>query len=294
MRSKVAVRLVALAYVALTLAGCAAHPRHAIDPSDRSPQGGREAVVVVSQGEIRGAVTASTGGQAFGLVGALIDVGVNQHRANKAEAAITPLRNSLTSYNFDRKALSVTSASLPQLPWLNVRKVSFSKDVSDESLNGILDKSESPEVILVAYDYALTADFSGLQVGATVTIVPKAVPSGATPSARMKPANAVYSQNFNYIVPLANATEDLDQNSRLWAATEANAARLALDRGIAGVNTLILRSLQQSPGDLPKLEKGEHITAGGMKGRLVEKDDTGTLLVDPTGMWVYVAQGFTK
>jgi len=91
-----------------------------------------------------------------------------------------------------------------------------------------------------------------------------------------------------------DATDDLDENSRLWAATNANTARLALDRGIAGVNDLILRSLQQSPGDLPKLEKGASVKAGDVKGKLIEKDAAGTLLVDPTGMWVYVAQSAAK
>ena len=255
MRSKVAVRLVALGYVALTLAGRAAHPRRAIDPADRSPQGGREAVVLVSQGEIRGAVNAATGGQGFGLVGALIDVGVNQHRANKAEAAITPLRNSLTGYNFDRNALSVTSASLPQLPWLNVRKVSFQRMCRTRA-EWTARQIRIPGSHPVAYDYALTADFWGLQVGATVTIAAKAITGGRFRE-RLKPANAVYQQNFNYIVPLANATGDLTRTASYGQQRFANAARLRAGPRPRRCNRLILRSLQQSPGDLPKLEQGD-------------------------------------
>jgi hypothetical protein len=92
MKATDAARRATLGVVFVVLAGCASQPRHFLDPADRSPVGGREAVVLVPQGEIKTLIVASQAGAASGLVGAIVDVSVNQHRANAAEKSITPLR----------------------------------------------------------------------------------------------------------------------------------------------------------------------------------------------------------
>lgn len=282
-------RYVALGMVLAAFAGCAAQPRHFIDPADRSPPGGREAVVIVPQGEIRAAVVASQAGASLGLVGALIDTGVNQHRTNKAEAAITPLRTELSDYNFDQRALAATQGTLAKLDWLNIRKTTFSKDTSKQNTNAILDKSESPEVLMAVYDYALTADFSAMEVTARFTISPKAIAAGQSPDSRIKLDHAVYSQTFTYVIALSGADDDLRSNCDKWSLGHARSARLALGLGIERVNALLVRQLQETPDELKKLTEGASVEAGGHKGKLVEQNAEGTLLIDPTGNWVYVA-----
>lgn len=129
MKAMEAARRAALVFVFVVMAGCASQPRHFLDPADRSPAGGREAVVLVPQGEIKTLIVASQAGASFGLVGALIDVGVNQHRANAAEKPIMPLRTALTDYHFDQQALAATQVTVERMDWLAVRKTSFSKDM---------------------------------------------------------------------------------------------------------------------------------------------------------------------
>jgi hypothetical protein len=275
--------------VLAAFAGCATQPKHSIDPADRSPPGGREAVVMVPQGEIRAAVVASNVGASFGLVGALIDTGVNQHRANKAEAAITPLRTELTDYNFDQQALTATQATLAKLDWLSVKKTTFSKDTSRQNINALLDKSASPEVLMAVYDYALTADFSAMELTARFTISPKAIAAGESPDARIKPEHAVYSQTFTYVIALSGADDYLASNCSKWSQSHARPARTALDLGIERINALFVRQLQETPDELKKLSQGASVEAGGHKGKLVEQSAEGTLLVDPAGDWVYVA-----
>ena len=291
MDTGISARGVALGMALGALAGCAAQPRHFIDPADRSPPGGREAVVIVSQGEIQGQIVASKRGATQGAVGALIDIGINQHRTNAAEAVITPLRTELSDYSFDQRALAATQATLTRLDWLSVKKTAFSKDVSKQNTNAILDRSAAPEVLIAVYDYALTADFSEMQVSARFTIAPKAVPPGQSPDSRTAPEHAVYSQTFTYLIMLSSAGDDMTVNCRKWSQSHAQAARIALDRGIEGVNTLLVRELEATPDQLKKLAEGENTEAHGHKGKLAERNSEGILLVEPGGTWVYIARG---
>jgi len=283
-------RRAALGFAIVTMAGCASQPRHFLDPADRSPTGGREAVVLVPQAEIKTLIVASQAGAAFGLVGALVDVGVNQRRANAAEKSITPLRTALIDYHFDQQALAATQLTVDRLDWLSVRKTSFSKDNSKENTNSILDKSASPEVLFVSYNYELTADFSMMQVDARFSIFPKVAPKGQSNESRAKLENAAYSESFTYLVPLAGAGADVAENCRLWSDNNAEIARRALVQGINGVNALAERSLVQTSDDVKKLQQGAKVNTEGRRGKLIEKTDAGTLMLDDLGNWVFVAQ----
>jgi hypothetical protein len=277
----------------LATAGCATQGRHALDAADRSPSGGREAVVMVPQAEIRAEVVASNVGAATGggLLGALIDVGVNQHRTKNAEKSITPLRNALVDYSFDKEALATTQETLTKLDWLKVqRAAAFSKDSSKENDNAILDKSASPEVLFVSYTYEVTADFSAMEVTAQFTISPKAAPRGQSADARLSVQNAAYTQQILYFVPLAGAGTDPDENCKHWSDKNAAAARAALGRGLSGLNGLAQRALAQSEGDVKKLEQGPKGEAAGRKGKLIEKNAEGTLILDILGNWVFQAE----
>jgi hypothetical protein len=275
----------------VSLVGCATPPRRALEPADRSPSGGREAYVLVSQGEIHAAINRSAAGAVLGggLLGALIDTSVNQHRTNKAEETVKSLRDALNGYNFDQRAVQATQSALAGLDWLGAKQVSFSKDVSDDSRNACLDKAQAPEVLFATYDYSLTADFSAVEVSVTVTIDARKIPPGGSAKDRIKTANAAYTQAFTSLVPLANATKEAPDNMQRWAADNARLARVALDAALGRDTQLIQRSLSQTPQDAAKLDKGAHVSEHGIAGKLIEKDDNGTLLIEPIGTWVYIS-----
>jgi hypothetical protein len=106
----------------------------------------------------------------------------------------------------------------------------------------------------------------------------------------MKLENAAYSENFTYLIPLAGASDDVEENCRHWSDHNAEIARRALDQGISGVNALAERGLVQTSGDVQKLQDGAKVDAGGRRGKLIEKTDAGTLLLDNSGNWVFFAQ----
>jgi len=292
MRFTVIARRVAPVFLLALIAGCAT-PKHAVDIKTRSPTGGREVVVLIPQAEIYGDINQSTAGASMGLVGALVDYAVNQHRLSKADQAVAPLRDALNGFSFDQRAVAATEDSLAKLPWLELKDSVYSKDNSPGNLMSLLDQSQAPEVILALYEYYLDPRFVDLRVELQVTITTKAVPPGKSPGSRITPRNAIYAQSFMCVVPLANAGKDVSANIHHWAQDQGAALRQAIDQAIEHVNALVARGLQESPEDLPRIKERVKVTAGQTVwwGKLIDKDDDGTMIINwATGEWVYLAQ----
>lgn len=136
----------------------------------------------------------------------------------------------------------------------------------------------------------MSADFTMMQVDARFSIFAKVAPKGQSADSRMKLENAAYSENFTYLVPLAGASDDVEQNCRRWSDDNAEIARRALVQEIGGVNSLAERGLAQTSDDAKKLQEGAKVEAGGRRGKLIEKTDAGTLLLDDLGNWVFLVQ----
>ena len=274
------------------LAGCQSGPplKHALEEKDRTPDGGREVVVFVPQGEIRARVVPATGGFGFGLIGAIVDTSVNQARAKREETTIAPIRDGLTGYNFDQKALASVKETSEKLQWLGVKKVSFSKDVSNESLRKSLDQSQSPQVAFVAYDYALSADFSSVILTTKVSVMPKTAPPGQAPADRLKMQGAAYAQVFKCPIALSNPT-DMDANAHRWAVNNSALTRQALDEGLMRIQSMIERSIAMTPTEVANMPHGDATQVGDYKGRVFDHDGQGTLILDTAGAWIYVENG---
>jgi hypothetical protein len=272
----------------LLLAACAGSPvRHALETNNRTPPGGRDVLVLVSQGEIRANVIGATI-PIGGLLPALVAAGVTQHRASKAEETITAIRDGLNGYNFDEKALAKTKETTDKLDWLGAKSISFTKDVSKESQLRFLDKSQSPQVVFASYDYALAADFSAVVVTTTFSVLQKEPRPGEVPGDRIKPSSALYSQVFICVVPMSNVSSDMKVNAHRWADNGSALTRRALDEGLARIQGLIERSLALTPTDVANLARGETMQIGTYKGRLYDRDPYGALLIDGAGGWIYL------
>jgi hypothetical protein len=301
-----AARAAVIAVIVFALAACAQTPRNALTPSDRSPIGGREALVVVTQGELGADIVPSRAGiagaaaagaipgigiliaAAAGAAAGAIEAKIDQQRTQIAQKAVTPVRDAMTDYRFDPLALDSARATLEKMSWLGVHKTSFSKVATDASLESVLDKSRSPEVLVLSYDYALSPDFSQMLVGANVTIYAKKPPAGDPVQARLELKNARYHQVFRCEYPLAGADRSMSDNARRWAANHAAAARQALNLGLQRLSGLMQRGLGETPAEASALSRGAQITAGGESGKLIDKTGTGTLLLDQANEWVFV------
>jgi hypothetical protein len=263
-------------------------PKRLLDDNQRSVAGGREGLVVVPQGEIRGKITpmnssAAAGG---GLIFALIDVTVNQIKTNIAERQVTALRNALADYDFDHRALAALQATLPKIPWLDVQKVSFSKDASHDKLTQLIDGSDAPQTLIASYDYAMSPNFEWMTVTLAVGIYAK----GAHPDTgdRLQPGNALYFQRFEYIEYLPQNLKDDDKNAASWAVDNGIQARKALDTSLTGIHDMFVRSMSISPSAAAALDQGRNIDMSDEHGSLVESSEKGLLLYNKdTGTWLF-------
>ena len=93
--------VVAFLFTAFAAAPAFASPPEVVAEGARSVPGGRTIQVIVAQAEIQSNINRSRIAQAAGggMLMALIDASVEQSRAKKAEAAITPLREALAGFD---------------------------------------------------------------------------------------------------------------------------------------------------------------------------------------------------
>jgi hypothetical protein len=267
-----------------------------IDESARIVSGGREGLVVVEQGELRANIEVSNVTQGMGgagaigvLVGAIIDTRINQNRADAAEAGVKTLRNDLIDYDFDHRASQAFEGSVAKISWIDIRKLDFSKNGAKENVLGILDRTDTSQLVLARYYYALSPKFDSLLTGLQVDIFAKAAAPGASASSRLDRDKAAYSQRFVFVEPLPQATKEMDQNAALWAKDDGKGLRAALDTGLNAVDDLFVRSMSMSAAEAVNLDKGRHVDLADQHGNLVETSEKGTLLYDKDlGTWTFI------
>ncbi len=278
-----------LAVLSLSLSlGCLPKLQRTIDPANRTPQGGREVKVSVTQGEIKADIQASTGGQAFGLIGALVDVGVNNSRATEAEKTVQVVRESLSGFDFDGLALARTKETLEKLDWFQAKDVAFGKEFTTAKRMEQLSGAKTPQVMYTDYYYSLSPDFSQVKVAMAATLARQGLKPGAVGTS-LDPENLEYIQQFLVVYPLATPAKEAPENAKRWATDRGKLARTALEIGLTQIQRLFERSLAQTPEALIALDSAQLVSAGGYQGRLIAKMDEGTLMRLPNGHWVLVS-----
>ena len=234
-------------------------------------------MTVVAQAEIRSDINTSNTAMVAGggLLFALVDAGVNSSRAKKAEAAIQPLREALTGFDFDAAAKSTTTAIMSEIPWLQSQGVTSSKDGSELGLLASLDASPTEQLVTFEYTYSATPDFTHLLVGVNVTIAAKTPAAGVKPADRRKPKQLIYSQRFTATEALFHESKVVEENVKLWAADDARVARSTLNSELADIKLLVVRGLNESEADSAGLAKNRKAT---------EPVDGGVLSTDGTNL----------
>lgn len=246
-----------------------------------------EVVVSVGQSEILPTIDVSTGGAAFGLVGALVDAGVNQSRTSAAEKIVQPLRDALIDYDFDTKILTAVRAEAATVPVLGTSEVVLTKVVNDQAFLKTVQQSKADAVFVLNTDYVLTPDFSTIRTGIRALMFPHSselkamAPAPKTgngaPPTRLLPEQAIYRATIIVESKLPAPAEDREGNAALWAAERGAAAKHALDVGIQNVVRALSSDIQAGNYSPESLAAAEVISVAGLPGKVVSKNDAGTL-----------------
>jgi hypothetical protein len=283
-------RFVLLCVAGLLLQGCVT-PKRTLDQNLRGVAGGRDAIVVLEQGEINAEFTVATasgggGGAIGGAISALVAGGINEHRAGAAEKNVRALRDSVSSYDFDRHAVDATRSALAQIAWFDMKNLSFSKDGSEDKLAGTLEQSAAAQLLVARYGYSISPDCKRITVMLDVDIYAK---GAGKPDEQIAPEKALYTERFRYLRVLPGATKRANQNAALWAAHDGEVARAAFDAGLSIVGDLLVRSMTQTAEAAEALDQGQAVTVGEASGKLVESSATGTLLYNGrAGTWTFL------
>jgi hypothetical protein len=240
---------------ALVVAGCATPvPEHvALDAAARPSIDSTEVVAPVRQSEIyvfvpRSRVGAATGG---GLIGALIDAGVDAHRAHTATDSVKRLRDATVDYSFDQKLTADLQQSLGKVEWLKVDGVRVMKDVAPDNLAAAINGSKHGAVLIVDGDYQLSNDGAVL----TVTLVAdlyanndalKKYKPAKTANEKLvyHPGNAIYRAKFMQTEVTAGTGHDRDANISLWSADSGKPMREALDKAVDDLTRQLAEDIQ--------------------------------------------------
>jgi|SRR5579871_472537 len=299
----------------LLLAGCANLPsiHQPLPTNARADLTTTDVVLPIKQSEVYVFVPMATGGAGFGLIGALVDAGIDSTRTSKAETAVTPLRNAMVDYSFDNALQTELKSSLAEVAWVHPEDFKVVRDISDEGLGKTLAESKASSVLFVVADYHLSNDGDVLLATFEVALMPNndqlkaLVPGRRNDKTPVALINALYRNRFVFEAHVAS-TGDRDRNIAEWSANNAAAARAALTMAAKKIAPLMVEDMQRAendiapPADSPQVgvvipdESTQCIVAPsdaqcGTSAMLLGKDDQGETLRFKDGSLKYLKTG---
>jgi hypothetical protein len=237
--------ITAAALCSLLITGCASPHRVPVPPGKVSELGPATGVVGLRQQEIgtsieRSNITEATGG---GLIFAMIDAGINNSRAKKAESGAASIRDALVDYKPGEVLANALQTSLAgtALPLDEVKVVQV-KDAT--TLPQQIKAGAAKSVLVLDVSYALLPNFAGARVTVFATLHPaRGKLPGLTREVRHLP-DACY---FNVFSSMRRFP--FDMAGRLpgawveWTSTEAAIAKQVLTDSLAAIAQMIAYDL---------------------------------------------------
>jgi hypothetical protein len=265
---------VAALLLALSLGACVTPtPTHvALAAPAQGAIASTEVVAPIAQSEIYIFVPATTAGQGQGLIGALIDAGVDSYRAGTAQTAIKPLRDAAVDMNFDRDLADQLKASLSPIAWLHLDGVRVVKEVATKKIDGAITGSKDAAVLVAVADYHLSNDGRQLSIVVNVDLYPNSASLAAFKPAKgnadvpSDPSNAIYRNTFTYECDLPGPPAKREVNMPAWTADNAAAFRAAMKLGVAKLGEMIAMDLQ---GADPTTRRQDGVMTRGADGSLI-------------------------
>jgi len=216
-----------------------------------------DVVTPIGQSEIYVFVPTATAGASQGLIGALIDAGVDSVRTSKAETAVTPLRNAMVDFSFDAALQAEMKNSLAKIEWLHPGNFLIERDVSDHGMEETLTDSKAASVLFVIADYHLSNDGDFLLASFDAALMPNndqlraLIPGKRDTKRPIARANALYQNRFAFEAHVAG-TGDRDRNIAEWSANNAAAARAALEMAAGKFAAMLTEDIQRPENDVPR------------------------------------------
>ncbi|MDD8027306.1 MAG: hypothetical protein PHI34_12415 [Acidobacteriota bacterium] len=206
-----------LVFIFFLFIGCVTPIPFQLDPVSVDRVGDVRASACINQDNISIQVMASGYGSGFGLIGAIVDAGVNSSRRSGAEETIAPLREKTKDIKLSDDLLNALTPMLKELPWPRVLDVQMSAKSLAVTPVDVTDNS----VLRLYTDYRLssTADVLEMTTGFAFYL------KGDTTASS---SGSVYYASKR----IGRNEEENEAAIKLWADNEAALYREALGLGI--------------------------------------------------------------
>lgn len=249
--------------------------RQLLDPSRQEAPDGRLLSVRLNDGALSARVNSlGLTSVAGGIVPLAIEGSVNDKRNKNASTLLAPITAAMTDVNMNEE---VTRASLQMavgIPWLNAN----------------LDGGEGSQVndtrqrLILDYGILMEPKFDAMQLNLLVQLV----------SPGTKKNEVLFRQYLICFVPLQAPDVDPAKNSQRWAKDNAALVRAALDIGLSRLGKMTARGLHVTKSESDSIKSLKSYRVGYSKkaaenhyGKIVLKDETGTMIETQFGDWVY-------
>jgi len=243
MKSKKRLGFFGLLALIIVLNGCAA-THIALKPNKAKEITSVDVHIGLAQQEIyaeivKSKVATATGG---GLIPALIDAGVDQHRAKKAEELIQPIRAALMDYDFGRCLTEKIESELKSRAWMKINNVRVSGDISKKGYEKAFADSEASAILFVTTRYFLSPNLIVL----TVSNEAKLYPKKGGKSVDLRDGNCIYKNLLFFEDSIDTRPSSKEEVIHCWADDEGFLTRQALDAASVGLARMIVIDLDTS------------------------------------------------
>jgi len=241
--------------VGLMAIGCAKPTRVPLKEDLRASINSTKTVAGFTQQEIGTSIQSAQGASAgqFGLIGALVESGIDNSRTKAAEGAVGPVRNALLGYDPGKALGEALKKELTPVVWLKSGAVEVQSMGDVTVMTTWLDKCESNVLLVVRPEYRLTPKFDGVMVTAKVSLHPKTSPLAEAKHPYGTLPGVIYSNEFTTTYTLSDwpspAPKELADAAKLWTLDNASKGRALLDSAMAEIAQMIAWDLEQ-PGSL--------------------------------------------
>ncbi len=251
------------AVVIAFLSGCATPSRVPISSDSRSQLGTVTGFVGLRQQEIgtdinRSNVSAATGG---GLLGAIIDMSIDNSRAKKAESAVTPVRDALINYQPGNVLAADLQNALATVPGVSPSHIDVRQIIDANTTSDWIKGAGESSVLMVNLTYELSPNFDSIIVSAAVSLHPGGGRLAAIAKSKSGLPPLVYYNVLSSTrsLPGLAGVQSSAETAKLWAVDGGRPARTTLDTSLQELAAMIAYDLAASApaeGELYKAPDG--------------------------------------
>ncbi len=233
---KITKYLVGLALLSiLLLTGCVRTVRQPLSVASRKQIKSDQAVLDTDQREINPTYNPEP---YYGSVLAnLVKVVINHYANKKVNKAITPIRSTLTNYDFSKMLYAQLNRKLTKVKWLKLNRTHMDYHLQGKQINKIIRSAKQNTTLLIYLSYDLTPSFQAFVAEADVSLYKK-------DKTAKKGFKTIYSNQFYYINTLPKKDHHLKQDAKIWTANDGRLIKSALNEAAASLANMLIKDIQ--------------------------------------------------